>query len=1295
MRVPDGVLLKDRFRIDGILGEGGMGRVYEVFDLSFKGKAALKEMLIGASTAQELKEAQERFIRESNLLLKLKHPKIPNIFDFFTIESRCFIAMEYIEGETLSEYLQKHPKLDEDKIVEIGLQICDILACLHSQNPPVVYRDLKPQNLMITKDRYLYMIDFGIAREVSSRTGTAIGTDGYAAPEVYENRLDVRSDLYSLGGVLHYALTMNDPEKRKPFTFKEHPVAKYRTTKYEWQTLLDKLLADNLDERYGNAKEVRSAIEALRDGKLVKSIAKKPSTSASRPVKQPCARKTVNKAQPPVSPAAQVSVSVVPKTPPSTAPAVSRSPAPVVSQVAPAPPPFVAAHYGPPVERVNMLDNAEVILIPSGDFIMGSPAGVGSNNECPQHNIYLDAYYIYKYPVTNKQFKQFIDTTGYKAEGIWENLGTRGTENHPVVSVTWSDAAAYCKWAGGTLPTEAQWEKAARGTDGRAYPWGNTWDTAKCNWKNEQNVADMMDMTEGRGTTPVGSFPQGKSPYGVHDMMGNVWEWCDNCYNEKHYESSPKQNPNETGKDGSRVLRGGSWCSESTEGLRCARRYSDSPEARYLNYGFRVVLPYNSKSLLPATSKVSSQYAVPPAIQTPASPSQTSTISEVKTKTVPQISALSPLQAPDAAKTQPPALPKTSSPEQKQVSSAPLTPASSIPSERINPVDNAEMILIPAGEFVMGSPDGQGIDNEHPQHKIYLDAYYIYKYPVTNGQFQKFIDTNGYKAQGEWKKYAPKERERHPVIFVTWDDAVAYCRWAGGSLPTEAQWEKAARGTDGREYTWGDAWDPARCNWRESPKVAGMAEFSGGRGTTPVGSFPSGASPWGVHDMAGNVWEWCADWYGETYYQESPSKNPEGPESRQYRVLRGGSWTNGSSGSFRCANRYWVNPDLWLSLYFGFRVVLPYNSKSLLPATSKVSSQYAAPPPLPDVKKPRYEAQPSPSLQGGASPSKKISLPWYQVAVVIVIALYTLWAVSAIWNEFTLLPSGTPSQEKSQAAGPSHRASSSPDQPASVSPAPFPSAHPTLATFSNEKENSIDGAEMIFIPAGEFLRGSPEEEGSDDECPQHRVYLDDYYIYKYEVTNAQFRKFISETGYSADGNWRDYALAGRERHPVVCVTWNDAKAYCEWAEGRLPTEAQWEKAARGGDGRKYPWGNKWDGTKCNWDGGPKVAHMADILLGRGTVLVGSFSEGVSPYGVHDMAGNVWEWCADRYGKNYYRSSPLRNPEGPGEGVYRVLRGGSWNIGLTDYLRCADRLRNNPGNKDYGLGFRVCLSSSIP
>lgn len=229
----------------------------------------------------------------------------------------------------------------------------------------------------------------------------------------------------------------------------------------------------------------------------------------------------------------------------------------------------------------------------------------------------------------------------------------------------------------------------------------------------------------------------------------------------------------------------------------------------------------------------------------------------------------------------------------------------------------------------------------------------------------------------------------------------------------------------------------------------------------------------------------------------------------------------------------------------------------------------------------------------------------------------------------------------------------------------------------------VDGAEMVLVPAGPFLMGSLE--GDPDEAPPHLVNLPAFYIDKYEVTHEQYARFVAATGHPPPLDWPDGKMPARlAKHPVVNVTWADAVAYARWAGKRLPTEAEWEKAARGTDGRRYPWGNSVAGKKTA--SGPDAQDRAHPE-GR-TFPVGSFPDDTSPYGAMDMAGNVWEWTAD-----WYEAYPGNDQPALEYGrKFKVIRGG----GAIDYYgapatrRCADRARSVPYGTYDALGFRCVM-----
>jgi formylglycine-generating enzyme len=267
--------------------------------------------------------------------------------------------------------------------------------------------------------------------------------------------------------------------------------------------------------------------------------------------------------------------------------------------------------------------------------------------------------------------------------------------------------------------------------------------------------------------------------------------------------------------------------------------------------------------------------------------------------------------------------------------------------------------------------------------------------------------------------------------------------------------------------------------------------------------------------------------------------------------------------------------------------------------------------------------------------------------------------------------------EGNKEPGPSTPAQTKP--PGKATHPPNGNTPPKAATMPQPPGEIIgkDGASMVLIPAGEFTMGS--DKGDDDEQPIHKVFLDSFYIDKFEVTNGRFAKFVEAIQSEPPWGFADKETpVTRSDQPVRWVNWMDAIGYCLWAGKRLPTEAEWEKAARGPDGRVYPWGND----------PPTPAHAVfGLKEGSDTVsVIGNRDKGRSPYGVHDLAGNLYEWTTDWYDEEFYSKNPAINPKGPVEGTAKVQRGGSY-INGAYRLRSSFRTKGDPTEHDPNVGFR--------
>jgi outer membrane protein assembly factor BamB/tRNA A-37 threonylcarbamoyl transferase component Bud32 len=269
--LPANTVLQNRYRITGVLGVGGMGAVYQARDLHFpnvKRTVAVKEMLNTSQDPQIREITLRHFEREADILASLDHPTVPKIYDYFSVRNRAYLVMEYINGRDLEEIINKaNDFLKADVVYQWAIDLCDVLHYLHSHQPQtIVFRDVKPSNIMIDQHHNVRLIDFGIARAFQvGEKGTMIGTEGYSPPEQYRGEASPKGDIYALGATLHHILTRRDPRLEPPFSFADRPIRDYNpNVSAEFEAVINRSLAYSSDDRYPTAADMKAALEQIR-----------------------------------------------------------------------------------------------------------------------------------------------------------------------------------------------------------------------------------------------------------------------------------------------------------------------------------------------------------------------------------------------------------------------------------------------------------------------------------------------------------------------------------------------------------------------------------------------------------------------------------------------------------------------------------------------------------------------------------------------------------------------------------------------------------------------------------------------------------------------------------------------------------------------------------------------------------------------------------------------------------------------------------------------------------------------
>jgi formylglycine-generating enzyme required for sulfatase activity len=596
------------------------------------------------------------------------------------------------------------------------------------------------------------------------------------------------------------------------------------------------------------------------------------------------------------------------------------------------------------------------------------------------------------------------------------------------------------------------------------------------------------------------------------------------------------------------------------------------------------------------------------------------------------------------------------------------------------------MVRVPAGEFTMGSSFGN--HDERPARRVYLDSFDIDRTEVTVGQYARFVHETGYPPPSNWNGYRePEGWDDRPVTHVSWHDANQYAEWAGGALPTEAQWEKAARGTDGRSFPWGDGWKP--------DLVIGWT--SRRAGPEDVGRKPEGCSPYGACDMAGNVWEWVRDFYDLDFFRRAPRNHPACTRPVNARVIKGGSWADAGSDRHRAAFRYDSWPQFAHYDNVGFRTVRPVFPPAHLSLVIETSGGKC------DMTlEDRPDASPCRSRE-------KRDVPRTAGCC----GIRDSWLPTGIYRVFEGAAAGAPGGAMPE--GKVGLDGVSPGAMARVPAGRFvmgSGGTPALRAAPAEDPVAIYYADIKNIWAGH----------SALQRPVRTVEVAEFEIDVTPVTNAEYMGYLEATASRPDAfahpgaregkprrphYWPD-AKWNKDRYPVVGVDWYDAWSFCRWAGKRLPTEAEWEKAARGADGRLFPWGNATKPGVANLmseselrrrgiDGRPwpwpffrfAAAGAYDAPHGDGyenLSPVGVFPEDVSPYGVLDMGGQVFEWTGDEEPDAVSRDDG-RRPGAGGNGRRKILKGGAFFFDDA-FARASYRHSDDPARREVNYyGFR--------
>jgi serine/threonine-protein kinase len=584
-----------------------MATVYRALDTRLECDVAVKVIRRDAFSKEVLEHVLKRFEREAKTLAKLNHPNIVNIIDYGEFEGSPYLVMPFIPSATLKERLGQ--PVPYPQAASMLAPVARALAYAHSKG--VLHRDVKPSNILITESGEPVLTDFGIAKileieagQTLTGTGIGVGTPEYMPPEQGLGKLvDQRSDIYALGVVFYELLTGTKPytaDTPMAVIFKHISDPLPRLIEYipdlpdEVERIIFKAMAKKPEERYADMVEFANKLEKLAQSPILP--VKEKATAVEARIK-PAVPVPLDETRDDYETGSSVPLPQKKKEsfrlpgwllwagaglltvvllawystlfikPSEVMDLISGNiTIPIITKI-PIANNTSAQEIG--LTLVSEKDGMLQLYVPAGEFEMGS--NIGINNGGLAHTIYLDSYWIDKFEVTKEQYQKCVNDGACTFVDKKQYL----TGLKPIVDIDWYQSQTYCNWADRRLPSEAEWEKAARGPDKRIYPWGN--EKQNCELVNYANCGlDSMD---------VGSIPSGASPYGAMDMSGNVYEWVNDWYGENYYKVSPSSNPQGPDTGTSKVFRGGVWL--NVDDLRATFRNSSDPTMISDFIGFR------------------------------------------------------------------------------------------------------------------------------------------------------------------------------------------------------------------------------------------------------------------------------------------------------------------------------------------------------------------------------------------------------------------------------------------------------------------------------------------------------------------------------------------------------------------------------------------------------------------------------------------------------------------------------------------------------------------------------------